>query len=152
MNSRYHLPFHRSLFSSKFLFYYPISSRDLLVFISTTLPSTLPVHSSLFLCQSLTSSFPPYLPHYLSLTLSFLFLTINPTAGLTAIPRIQATIKAVFPTANTLKGKFETSEVPCIGAALHGKYLAQLVRNKVLLHECLVLILSILISANGLIF
>lgn len=138
MNSRSHLPFHKSLFSWNFLFAYPISSLVLLVFISTTLPSTLPMHSTLFLCQSLTSSFPLSPPHFLSFTLSFLSLTINPTAGLTAIPRIQATIKAVFPTANTLKGKFETSEVPCIGAALHGKYLAQLVSKEELLQECLV--------------
>lgn len=98
-------------------------------FPTPSLPTPLPL-SHLILLPS------PLL--FLTLTWSFLSLTINPTAGLTAIPRIQATIKAVFPTANTLKGKFETSEVPCIGAALHGKYLAQLVSNKELLYECLV--------------
>ena len=73
------------------------------------------------------SPHPPYSSSSLSPYPSSLSSSLTSTAGLTAIPRIQATIKAVFPTANTLKGKFETSEVPCIGAALHGKYLAQLV-------------------------
>ena len=47
------------------------------------------------------------------------------SGGLSAIPRIQSMIKTIFPTASIAKGKFETSEVQCIGAALHGKYLSQ---------------------------
>jgi len=43
--------------------------------------------------------------------------------GITAIPKILAVIKSLFPTATYPKIKFENSEVQCIGAVLHGKTL-----------------------------
>ena len=43
--------------------------------------------------------------------------------GITAIPKISAVIKSLFPTATYPKIKFENSEVQCIGAVLHGKTL-----------------------------
>jgi L1 cell adhesion molecule like protein len=43
--------------------------------------------------------------------------------GLCAIPKVQSTIKAAFPSAAFAKGRFEPAEAQCIGAALHGKHL-----------------------------
>lgn len=43
--------------------------------------------------------------------------------GLCAIPKVQSTIKAAFPSAVVAKGRFEPAEAQCIGAALHGKHL-----------------------------
>lgn len=47
--------------------------------------------------------------------------------GVTAMPKIQATMKTLFPTAQFPKVRFEYSESLCIGAALHAKHLHQLV-------------------------
>jgi L1 cell adhesion molecule like protein len=53
--------------------------------------------------------------------------TVCLSGGLCAIPRIQSTVKGLFPHANFAKGRFETAEAQCIGAVLHGKALLQLV-------------------------
>ena len=45
--------------------------------------------------------------------------------GLCAIPKVQSTIKALLPSAEVTKGRFEPAEAQCIGAAVHGKYLLQ---------------------------
>lgn len=49
------------------------------------------------------------------------------SGGLAAVPRIVQTAKALFPHAGiaSSKGRFETSEAQCIGAAIHGKQLIQ---------------------------
>ena len=44
-------------------------------------------------------------------------------------PGVVRNIGCVIYSANICKGKFETSEVQCIGAALHGKFLAQQVQS-----------------------
>lgn len=49
------------------------------------------------------------------------------SGGPSAMPKVVATIKALFPSANFPKGKFESCETQCIGAAIHGRNLVQLV-------------------------
>jgi len=49
------------------------------------------------------------------------------TGGVSAVPKVLSTIKSLFPQASFPKGKFEAFETQCIGAALHGKSLLQLV-------------------------
>jgi L1 cell adhesion molecule like protein len=45
--------------------------------------------------------------------------------GLSAMPKVIQTIKGIFPNALYPRGKFESNETQCIGAALYGKYLFQ---------------------------
>jgi NADH:ubiquinone oxidoreductase subunit E len=45
------------------------------------------------------------------------------SGGGCAIPRAVANMKAMFPGAVFPVGKFEVSEIQCIGACLHGKFL-----------------------------
>lgn len=51
------------------------------------------------------------------------------SGGPSAMPKILATVKGMFTGAAFPRGKFESSETQCIGAAHHGKYLIQQVRQ-----------------------
>lgn len=47
------------------------------------------------------------------------------SGGPTSMPKLMSTIKAMFPAAKILRGKFEVFETVCIGAAMHGQYLSK---------------------------
>ena len=48
------------------------------------------------------------------------------SGGPSSMPKVLNTIKAMFPSAKFIKGKFEVFEGTSIGAAVHGKFLHQM--------------------------
>lgn len=47
------------------------------------------------------------------------------SGGICAIPKVNTLVKSLLPSAEVLKGRFESAETQCLGAGQHGKYLHQ---------------------------
>lgn len=59
-------------------------------------------------------------------------LSVVLAGGLCALPRVKSIINDVFPQSTVIKSRFDGSEINCLGAVLHGRYLMENVSVNVL--------------------